>query len=145
MHRWSTKKRIDRMKDKFLTSVLFKSLYNLNLQESTKNGKSWFFNILKWNFQNYLILHVSGSVGKQTCFIQFLLKSRALNFRSIFLIHPVLYFWNLNLGISKLLNVLKVYFWAGFHTRGIFVILVHNFFQNLINASKRGVEKFCYK
>ena len=62
------------------------------MKGSTKNTISWwFFDILKWNFLNCLILHVSCSVEKKICSIQFSLKTRALNFRGVFLRHPVYY------------------------------------------------------
>ena len=40
LHRSSTKKCTEIMKDKFLTSVLFKFSYNSNLKMSTKNATS---------------------------------------------------------------------------------------------------------
>ena len=44
---------------------------------------------MKWNFLNCLTLHVSWSV-KKTCFVQFLLKNRALNFSWVFFDPPVI-------------------------------------------------------
>ena len=44
---------------------------------------------MKWNFLNSLILHVSCSVEKKICFIQFSLKNRALILGASFLAHTV--------------------------------------------------------
>ena len=60
------KKMYKELKDDFLASVLFTFLYNSNLKESIQNAISWrSFTILKWNFQMYLILHVSCIVEKK--------------------------------------------------------------------------------
>ena len=39
LHRTSRKRCTESMEDKFLTSIFFKFWYNLNLKDSTKNGK----------------------------------------------------------------------------------------------------------
>ena len=91
MHRSSTKICTESMRDKLLTSVLFKFSSKSNLKGSTKNALSWrFFNILKWNFLSCLILHVSCSVEKKTYFIQFSLKNRTLNFSGVSFGPPVI-------------------------------------------------------
>ena len=73
LHRSSTKRCTESMEDKLLMSIFF---FN-------------FRTTLNWTGLNCLILHVSCSVEEKTCFIQFSLKTIALNFRSVFLTHLV--------------------------------------------------------
>ena len=73
------------MKDKFLTSVLFKYSYNSNLKESTDDFLT-FWNEISKCYKHYMLVEV----WKKTCFVQFLLKNRALNFSWVFFDPPVI-------------------------------------------------------
>ena len=69
------------MKDKFLTSVLFKFLHNSNLKGSRINTKSWwFFNTEKWISINCLILHVSCNVEEKNLFHSIFTKKQSFKF-----------------------------------------------------------------